>query len=550
MNILFKNNDFKFLSLHEKENYPHSLDLNIIIDNYELISEYFSEYTYIENSIDSFIDLLFLKKIDFFNKIKMDVTDENIELKLKELMLLTQISDVRNFNKIAIKFINNNYSKIFSSNVHQLEESVIELVFSFQNGIQKSVFEYLISENKYLVFNNYEQVSKVFENNKELLETLFSFDNILEFCEVRLKVIINIYIYLSRKKGFEYISERLVRGIIDYGYSIKDVHEERDLLHVSIEIETIYKFLNSEKHIEANNFKLILETLKKELDIQLMNSGTSISQEIPAGQIVEMLTEKVVYPFTILELTHEKDIRNKKFESRLNLNSKGIESVFDKLGSNHESDEFFTHSHKSMLSYRMSVMSVTLYHLLFNSDDYFDEIFEFYCSMINEVYSKIIGSEQEFTEDIEALFQMLFNLKMNQKNEKIIIQTQSYGMCIFLCSYIEKLLRDFYFFEVKENKYVSMDKITLSNLLDSEKNQEMKLVFGKSHLKHLKYFLLTEGQKKIGYNYRNRLAHWRDIGWDEINPFLVFKLFYLFTDILNTIYVYLILNPKWEEIEW
>lgn len=547
MSILSKSEDFKYFSLNitERNEYAYLNDLNILIDNFELILTYFEKYKFENDSIDSFIDLLFLKKISSYKNLELTL-DEFIDSKLNELLSITYSKINNDFNKLVINFINLHFIEIFSIDIYQLEESIPNLIFKFQNGIHKDVFKFLISENKFLLFNNYEQISKKFDNDIELLEELFSDRNILEFCQVRLKVVINIYQHINRKKTLKNMSEKIINGIISYGYLIKDNKESRELIHISIEIDNICKFLNFEQHIEANNFNIFSEELKNKLDEQLMENGKVFSQEIPVGKIVDKLTKKINYPFTLLSITHEINGAERTLKNQLEFPSEGEKSFLDKITSSEDSDDFFTHSHKNILNLKLSVPVATLHYLLLNTDNYFDEFINLYDSMVSEINSKVVSSEIIKCDDFETLFQMIYNLKNDVENEVIIQQIHSYTLCMFLCSLIEKTLRNYYFYLVKESKFVPINKITLSDLIDNKKNPEMSLAFGENHLKHLKYFLLTEGEKKIGFDYRNRLAHWRDIEWEEIDTFLAIRLFYIFTDVLNTIYIDLVLNPYLE----
>lgn len=110
-----------------------------------------------------------------------------------------------------------------------------------------------------------------------------------------------------------------------------------------------------------------------------------------------------------------------------------------------------------------------------------------------------------------------------------------YGAAMFICALVEKLLRTFYIYLLKDKMYVPLSSATLGTLLSSN-NQEMLTIFGEDHLKNLSFFFSTIGDKKIGMNYRNSLAHWVGVKDRDLNSMLVAKLFYLYTDIINTIF--------------
>ena len=118
---------------------------------------------------------------------------------------------------------------------------------------------------------------------------------------------------------------------------------------------------------------------------------------------------------------------------------------------------------------------------------------------------------------------------------------------MFLCALTEKLLRMFYIYLMKDRVYVPLTSATLGTLLSPD-NQEMVNIFGKDHLKSLSFFFCTVGDKKIGMNYRNSLAHWIGMRKRDINSMLVAKLFFLYTDVLNTIFWYFC-KEGWDELE-
>lgn len=109
---------------------------------------------------------------------------------------------------------------------------------------------------------------------------------------------------------------------------------------------------------------------------------------------------------------------------------------------------------------------------------------------------------------------------------------------MFICAMTEKLLRSFYIYLLKDKMYVPLTSATLGTLL-SYNNGEMSDIFGKDHLKNLAYFLNVVGDKKIGYDIRNSLAHWVNMDKTNLNSMLVAELFYLYTDVVNTLFLYL-----------
>ena len=68
---------------------------------------------------------------------------------------------------------------------------------------------------------------------------------------------------------------------------------------------------------------------------------------------------------------------------------------------------------------------------------------------------------------------------------------------MFTCSLMEKILRLFYVDRVKGKIYVPVEHATLGQLL-TENNVEIVNTFDSIHTKHLAFFMLKCGDKKIG----------------------------------------------------
>ncbi|EHZ5160313.1 hypothetical protein FKZ09_13760 [Enterococcus faecalis] len=267
----------------------------------------------------------------------------------------------------------------------------------------------------------------------------------------------------------------------------------------------------------------------------LQKNGQVFSQEIPVAEIVEQCMKEASWPITIINVTHSVDTSKKLIVSRLSQGPDEGFSLLDIVGSDLDRDNYFTRTHQNNLGIEVAVGLSTLLGITYHSKEYFEKLFNWYRTTIQVVYKKINSPELDTIEDFNHLFQMVSNLRIN--NSKLVKQTLSFGLCVYICGLIEKTLRNFYFYIAKNKKYISISNITLGELINSEKNEEMKKVFGENHLKNLQYFLLSSGEKRIGCQYRNRLAHFRDLKWSEINESFAFKLLFFYTDILNTIFV-------------
>ena len=145
--------------------------------------------------------------------------------------------------------------------------------------------------------------------------------------------------------------------------------------------------------------------------------------------------------------------------------------------------------------------------------------------------------KEKYRQDIEMLSELLLTISQCMKEDDIPIHGLCYGASMYICALAEKILRDFYFHLSKNEKYIPPSKATLGELL-SISNPYIVSVFGENHVKHLSFFLQKIPDSEIGRNYRNALAHWIDFEIQDMKPDFVAKTLWLFTDVLNTVFVY------------
>ena len=139
-------------------------------------------------------------------------------------------------------------------------------------------------------------------------------------------------------------------------------------------------------------------------------------------------------------------------------------------------------------------------------------------------------------EDSSFLFGMLEAVSEAARNRHEN-EASCYESSMFMCSTIEKIMRLSYVFMAQDEQYVS-ENITLGNLLDSN-NRYMTGLFGKDHLQSIAYFLVKTPQIKNGRNCGNDLAHWASgMKPEMMTAYFAAKLLWLFTDVLNTVYLY------------
>lgn len=155
-----------------------------------------------------------------------------------------------------------------------------------------------------------------------------------------------------------------------------------------------------------------------------------------------------------------------------------------------------------------------------------------------QIALKYLDSENEIEKDIfekgslllSALKKILPISKLENNKNNFTAMSECYNVQMLCCSLIEKLLRIVYIDHNQSIIYIREDKTTLGLLLENLNFP----TFGKDHLKSLAFFLLKSGEKQIGYNYRNRLAHLSKIDYSILSPGIAMQMLYLFIDVLNS----------------
>ena len=265
------------------------------------------------------------------------------------------------------------------------------------------------------------------------------------------------------------------------------------------------------------------------------------SFEIPTERILKEIKKSkknLNWQFSMLSLTHSIDKTNSTLKciSRLAVASKGNQGLIDFASSNIPSDDYFTRSHQEWLRVSMSVGAATV-HAIWHDQELYPDFIQWHISFLSFI-SKQICCTEDLEEDMKILVSMLQPVLLSNDRDKEALKPLCYGAGMFICAMIEKLLRSFYIYLLKNKIYVPPTSATLGALL-SEHNQEMVNAFGEDHLKNIAYFISTVGDKKIGLNIRNSLAHWIGMHATDLSSMLIAELFYLYTDVVNTLYWYL-----------
>lgn len=528
------------LQYYGEEDYSSYWEIKTIIDyNDTFFKNIFKMELYDIKTLDDYVNFLFVKKISSMKKmlelIKNEENKKNIEIIIN---LCTEKSDNID-NRMIIQFINNQYKNIFvrQINYYSIIQPTIDYISKFQNGINIVVFEFLSRDYNYLLLEKFQSLEKTFNKYPQLFDKLFHYKSLEDIRSLRADCIFPIFECILKQDSspLKLVVDPIVENIInDFEIRINRDNEP-DILLLNHEFQKIYSFLKDIKHPKANTFTEYNRKIEERISIELKNNGRESVYEIPVVEILSQIKLCPDWREKMLSLTHEcKNIDGVvKWTSRFDMKSSDKKNFIDQISSNLLCDNYFTHSHQRKLDINISI-GAAITSGIWHDNELFNEYMNWHHLFLNFVKEQI-NCNEDLNEDLDILFTMLQPVILSDEKSNRLLSPLSYGAGMFICSLIEKLLRSVYIFLLKDTMYVPIKSATLGSLLSPD-NKEIVEIFGENHLKNLLFFLCTSGQKKIGLNMRNSLAHWVDMKKSDLSSVLVAKLFYLYTDILNTIF--------------
>lgn len=525
-------------------------DLKHIIEGKDVLKDYYKKKKY-EDEFDfnDYVDYLIMEKIiNMEEMIPLIMGSKNQEIMRGIIDGLKGIYNKIDFGK-QIKFINTNIEEIFSNieDYYDIGKVTLEKIISFQSGIDEEVFIYLIRNHFFIVIDNYENLQKIIEKNEKIARVFFDENILRKNIIYRLEVICEIVISVSRRKGkgFQNLLQNAVKIILDYGEEVIDKLNENNIMRHHNIVKCIYRFTQELKLLEANKFEKYMEEADKLLGDHLNENGLTIELDSKLqDSIKELIDERIKdlksdisWQLKLLILTHEKSIGN--MDSILNQPPKREEaSILDYVSTNIDTDEYFTFSHRDRLEISMRLGSTILYKAL-RDKKAFDELHSSFYMAFNYITDELSYDREDILDDLGLLFVMLEKLFIESENvDKYDRQSQSYGLSMFICALTEKILRITYKYIQQDEEYVSSQRGTMGSYINPN-NKVMSRVLGDYQIKHLQFYFLQTDDSKIGFNYRNKLAHWNGIFNNECNEILVCRLFFLFLNVFNSILCYL-----------
>lgn len=518
-----------------------SHDIDKLINNKDTFLE---EIEKIENvkefHFNNYIDYLFLLKLKNMEEAIPYLKTEELKSVFTELINKSKSLLDGDYKGKMIKYINQNIDEIYTrkTKYFDLDDITLEIIIKAGKGISEDVFMYLTKEQSYIILDNYDKLQRIIENNEVLFINLFNIENIKDNMHYRIDKLGDILCSVKKRNPvlFNKIS---VKYILNYGEEHYMQLNEKNIVMKYFIIEDIYKLCEKLKLVEANKFKKYYEKSKILLEEYLLKNGVENSVKISYKELIETYkNEEVPFYIRSLCLTHSYDLETDKFKSNFNNWFGSRDDYFDSIvRSNRTTDNFFTSRHQWTLDIFLEIGSRVIYDI-FKDKKLSKKIFKEYQIIMDYIFEKLKYQSEDLNEELKIIFSNadnIINMGYNKLGNNQFIEL--YGLSMFICSYIEKFLRQVYICIARENVYIPPNKITLGDLLNVN-NKKMSDILGVAQMKNLLFILSTYGDEKLGYNYRNKLAHWSDITVEQISINLLTRLFYVLINIINSTFNY------------
>lgn len=387
-----------------------------------------------------------------------------------------------------------------------------------------------------LVVSRFDDLHKVFERNTGLFFKLFKSGHVQDIMPLGLANVLEIWSKAHKNEQYKQKVDSLIDEFCEDVESLP-LEKSANILETLSFLKTVDSFLKEVKSPKANIFS---EKVKKAENLAweyYQGSGNSINIEID------------ILVFSIEKWKSESDVRSRMLSLTHRLVSVDDDKVYESFLSekpvfSHSddisqigSDEFLNPFHQNNLLVWAFIETEKFYEILGDQKALAD-----YSEMVKTEIKFISDGLESLDSELESGAAFLFVI-LNDVSEIARLCSKNNGVSCYasltwMCTLIERLLRLLYI-HVYQNEQCIPDTITLGNLLDVN-NTNMTVLLGKAHLLSLGYFLIKTSETKIGLNCRNDLAHWSPrMKLEQMNPYSTSELLWLFTDVLNTVFLYI-----------
>lgn len=511
------------------------IEAGTLINKHDEIIDYFSKKQPKLNNIDDFIDYMFIRKFAQFKEVSPHIKPENKEAFDQTLKFIeNRFADYK--IKELLDYVNNNIENILKNNKYHFGKEVFDISFKYYSGCNTAIL-YLLENSYYLILDNFYDIENIINSNLEYKNKMLSAVQFEEIKTYRLDEYLDIISwYKNNEKAENKDLAPIINEIINYANSIFEIINEDNAIQHNTIINKIFRFLVSINHKEANTFEEKNKELEKIMNSYLKKHGHSFSYEIPFDKLLEPFKSDIYsWQTKMLMLTHGKNEKTKNIGSFYSQHGKyNKKHITDMCSTDIPHDEYFTLMKQQILNISDNIYLNVLHYFVSSS-----KIQEF-ISMIGTTikgiceYYKIDYNELEFENDLNILLNLYIALFSSDKNQNIHLSNGlNYGIVMFQCALIEKLLRNLY---KNQNKdlYIKTDWCSLGHLLNPE-DKTMLTFFNYDEIRIFRYYLVDGCNGQVGYNHRNNFAHYKNIKTQDMHFGISLKIMHILLTIINDI---------------
>lgn len=517
--------------------------IRTITDNPDLFESLYSRHPLLGVfDLDTLYYYLLTRKIARMSDLTqyLDHDDDDLLKKLTDdaVIAMGKITDS------AVLYVNEHPEAIFSESQtdYELKSSALDFIIECQEDICYQVFEYLCRNLHSLIVFHYEELRNVFAEHPELFSVLFPPERPVMMYGPELQKVLDVWRQRYRENsGFiRLIDQRVEKLCVQAEIFFKS--PSNDFLETAPVIRAVSLFLEQIHNARAAEFSAYTIDAEKKLRAYLHLAKSSYKFKIPERDI-HLNQWKVINPrnVSLADLTHRLISEGEsKYESFLGLSPQNRPTG---SGSAAFPDRI------PFLSELEKVNAGNFLTVLVNQDIFYD-----YIKKVKDAVHFISGqasrSGELLEEDASMLVFLLESVSQNinarkpQKRPAIC-----YAASVFCCALTEKLLRPFYLpvlksIQLKKRKKFDRPLHPKQFQIGCIQDENFPMI-GSLTLEHrlgLVYFLSRISDRNTqGYckEYRNRLAHWTsDMNPRLMTPDWFARLLWLFTDALNSVYLY------------
>ena len=451
----------------------------------------------------------------------------------------------------AVQYIKENAEEIFSDPEQDPElryaaayfviRNQTDFITENQKGISPPVFKILCRRLPHLIVSRFLDLRQIFTDYPKLFSVLFRDCRLQDFLDIGLDDVLDAWReeFSEADSPFRFEINRYADRLWGEAKSFyKSSLSDGKIMKAVNVLRSVSLFLRQIHRRRASSESArYTRDAEQQLLKYLLAAAASRKFRIPSGKSATQKWESID-PLTVPlpDLTHQ--------DKSADNHGQDPESY---LGRSPQSYAAFKNlSLKDFLSELGDVNAENFFVILNNKD-----IFRDYKEKVRRaawiISKKLSMPGSLLSDDVSMLISMLNSVSRNlDPSDNRHREAVCYSASMFICSLTEKILRLFYLYCSQTHeippvtKYIKRQQyFTLGCLAD--KNIKLAGSFTMNHRKGLAYFLCSIRGMKDCRNYRNNLAHWLSVLTPKsMKPDLASRLIWLFTDVLNSVYLYFV----------